>query len=229
MPAKDIIEFSSVSFSFPRESPLFTDLSFGLMSEAFYLMRGPSGAGKSTLLRLINGLEEPLEGKILFKGRPLCSYSPPLLRRSVLYIQQIPTVIDASVRDNILLPFTFKNNIHMERPDDDRLKTLLDDFVMQGVGLDDNALVLSTGQLQRLCLIRGILLSPEVLLLDEPTSALDAESGRVVESAIRRLNRESGLTVLIVSHHELEFERTTPVVLEVAEGKIREVEWDKES
>ena len=186
-------------------------------------MKGPSGAGKSTFLRLINRLEEPSRGKILFRGRPLSSYTPPELRRSILFLQQTPVVIDASVRDNLLLPFGFKNNCSLSRPDDEHLKGLLDEFLLKGVSLEGNARNLSVGQLQRLCLIRGLLLSPEILLLDEPTSALDEESSRVVESTAERLCRESGLTVVIVSHRSLTLSQTTPVFLELANGGIREI------
>jgi len=223
MTADSIIDFCQVSFAFSREASLFTGVTLTIRKGGFYLVQGPSGAGKSTFLRLINWLEEPSVGEILFKGRPLSSYSPPLLRRSVLYVQQTPTVIDASVRKNLLLPFSFKNNSHLEQPGDERLKTLLADFLLQGVGLNDNALTLSLGQLQRLCFIRGLLLSPEVLLLDEPTSALDRESSQVVESMVERLNRESGLTVLTVTHKEPKPGLITPILIEVPEGRIMEV------
>ena len=229
MAATSIIDFCRVSFAFSHEAPLFTGVTLTLRKGGLYLVQGPSGAGKSTFLRMINRLEEPFAGEILFKGRPLSSYSPPLLRRSVLYVQQTPTVIDASVRDNLLLPFSFKNNAHLEQPENERLKTLLSDFLLQGVGLGDNALTLSLGQLQRICFIRGLLLSPEVLLLDEPTSALDRESGQVVESMVERLNRESGLTVLTVTHKEPKPGLITPLLLKVAEGRIREVTWNMES
>jgi len=229
MAASSIIDFCRVSFAFSREAPLFTGVTLTIREGGFYLVQGPSGAGKSTFLRLINRLEEPSAGEILFKGRPLSSYSPPLLRRSVLYVQQTPSVIDASVRENLLLPFSFKNNAQLEQPEDARLKTLLADFLLQGVGLGDNALTLSLGQLQRLCFIRGLLLSPEILLLDEPTSALDRESSQVVESMVERLNRESGLTVLTVTHKDPKPGLITPLLLKVAEGQIREVRWNMES
>lgn len=229
MAATSIIDFCQVSFGFSVEAPLFTGLTLTIREGGFYLVQGPSGAGKSTFLRLINRLEEPSSGEILFKGRPLSSYSPPLLRRSVLYVQQTPTVIDASVRENLLLPFSFKNNAHLEQPEDERLKTLLTDFLLLGVGLGDNALTLSLGQLQRLCFVRGLLLSPDVLLLDEPTSALDRESGQVVESMVERLNRESGLTVLTVTHKEPRPDLITPRILKITEGRIRKVRWNMES
>ena len=229
MATSSIIDFCRVSFAFSREAPLFTGVTLTIRKGGFYLVQGPSGAGKSSFLRLINRLEEPSSGEILFKGRPLSSYPPPLLRRSVLYVQQTPSVIDASVRENLLLPFSFKNNTHLEQPRDERLRTLLADFFLQGVGLDDNALTLSLGQLQRLCFIRGLLLSPEVLLLDEPTSALDRESAQVVESMVERLNRSSGLTVLTVTHKEPKPGLITPLFLKVAEGRIREFTWNMES
>jgi ABC-type multidrug transport system fused ATPase/permease subunit len=105
-----VIEFAKLKFSFSDTRVLFENLSLKLNSGSFYLIRGPSGSGKSTFLRLINRLEEPSAGDIFFNSRRLASYSPPLLRRSILYIQQTPTAIDGTVRQNLLLGFTFKNN-----------------------------------------------------------------------------------------------------------------------
>lgn len=76
MAASSIIDFCQVSFAFSHEAPLFTGVTLTLRKGAFYVVQGPSGAGKSTFLRLINRLEEPLSGEILFKGRPLSSYPP---------------------------------------------------------------------------------------------------------------------------------------------------------
>lgn len=229
MAAGSIIDFRNVSFAFSRKAPILTGVTLTIREGGFYLVQGHSGVGKSTFLRLINRLEEPVSGEILFKGRPLPSYSPPLLRRSVLYVQQTPIVIDGSVRENLLLPFSFKNNSRLEQPVEERVKTLLADFLLHDVSLGDNALTLSLGQLQRLCFIRGLLLSPDVLLLDEPTSALDKESGGVLESMVERLNIESGLTVLTVTHKEPNLRQITPLILKMAGGRIREVEWNMES
>jgi putative ABC transport system ATP-binding protein len=218
-----IVTFDGVTFFYSQGQTIFNNLSLKLGRGIFYLIRGSSGTGKSTLLRLINRLEEPWEGEIFFKGRSLSSYHPPLLRRSILYIQQTPTVIDASVRDNLMLPFAFKNNGDLSRPDDDGLTRLLHDFHLRGVRLNENAQNLSVGQLQRICFIRGLLLSPEILLLDEPTSALDEESGKVVESMAERLCRESGSTVVMVSHKEFQPRQARFVVLKLADGQLREI------
>lgn len=219
----DIVTFAGVTFRYPQGQSIFDNLSLGLERGVFYLIRGSSGAGKSTLLRLINRLEDPLRGEIFLKGRPLSSYYPPSLRRSILYIQQTPTVIDASIKENLMLPFQFKTNRDLSRPDDDKLTKFLDDFHLNGVNLNENAQNLSVGQLQRICFIRGLLLSPEILLLDEPTSALDEKSGKVVESMAERLCKESGRTVVMVSHKGFQPEAATFVVLGLKDGGLVEI------
>jgi len=220
MTLQTTIELKDVSFSYPESRPLFTALNIEFETGAFYLIKGPSGAGKSTLLRLLNRLEEPSAGEILFNRRLISSYHPPELRRQVLYIQQTPTVIDGSVRENLLQPFDFKNNNDLTRPDDGKLLSLFEDFRLTDVRLAQNAQNLSVGQLQRICFIRGLLLSPEIILLDEPTSALDEESRKIVESSAERFCCESGRTVIMVSHKTFKPGTVTPVVLNVVDRRI---------
>ena len=215
-----VIAFSKVTFSYPNGKVLFQDLSLELASGSFYLVRGPSGSGKSTFLRLINRLEEPSCGQLMFEGRPLISYNPPLLRREILYIQQTPTSVDTTVRENLLLAFSFKNNRDLTPPDDDILRSRLDNFLLNDIHLDTQASTLSVGQLQRLCFIRGLLLNPKVLLLDEPASALDEESARLVEEATERICVESGLTVLMVSHRAFAPRWVEKKVLQIVEGRM---------
>jgi len=215
-----VIAFSKVTFSYPSGKVLFQDLSLELAGGSFYLVQGPSGSGKSTFLRLINRLEEPSRGQLMFKGRPLASYNPPLLRREILYIQQTPTSVDATVRENLLLAFSFKNNRDLAPPDDDILRSRLDNFLLNDIHLDTHASTLSVGQLQRLCLIRGLLLNPKVLLLDEPASALDEESARIVEETAERLCAESGLTVVMVSHRAFTPRGVAHKILRIAEGQM---------
>jgi putative ABC transport system ATP-binding protein len=223
----EIITFSNVSFGYAGGQPLFKGLSLAFVRGRFYLVQGPSGAGKSTLLRLMSRLEEPTAGTILFRARPLPTYAPPGLRKSVLYIHQTPTVLDGSVGDNLLLPFGFASNKDRTPPDRGQLRRLLDDFLLQDIDLEDNAQALSVGQRQRVCFIRGMLLSPQVLLLDEPASALDRESSRLVEGAAARLCQESGTTVVMVSHREFGSEGLDPTLLRVEGQGIREIPWNR--
>ena len=222
MDKTNIIDFSGVTFGFPEQATLFTNLSLSIQKGAFYLIKGPSGAGKTTFLRLINRLEEPVSGIIRFKGKPLDAYPPPQLRHSLLLIQQTPTVVDGSVEENLLLPFSFKNNSHLKRPRREKIEHLLAEVHLQDVRMNDHAMTLSVGQIQRLCLVRGLLLSPEILLLDEPTSALDRESAFAVTTLLERLNVESGLTVLAVTHKKQDRGNVTYRGLEVHHGHVEE-------
>jgi putative ABC transport system ATP-binding protein len=215
-----IVEFKDVTFSFSSSRVLFRNLSVKFATGGFYLIRGPSGSGKSTFLRLINRLEEPSDGHLLFDGRPLSLYSPPLLRREILYIHQTPNSVDTTVRQNLLHAFSFRSNRGLVQPNDDILRAHLDDFLLDDVHMQTNAQTLSVGQLQRLCFIRGLLLKPKVLLLDEPAGALDEISGRIVEETAEKLCANSGLTVLMVSHRRFVPEHVRCRVLEISNGRV---------
>lgn len=190
--------FENVTFHYPGGAGL-SSIDLAIDRGDYVLVTGPSGSGKSTLLRLAVRLEEPASGRILFKGAPLETYLPTELRRKAGLIQQMPTVVSGTVRENLLLPYSFGVNAALVPPDDATLAAWLKRFQLEGVALDDSAPGLSVGQRQRVCCIRTLLLKPEVLLMDEPTSALDAESRQVVEALTEELNAD-GVTVVMVSH-----------------------------
>jgi len=223
MKKNNIIELSGLSFSYPRGKRLFTSMSMGFQKGRFYLIQGVSGAGKSTLLRLINRLEEPAKGEITYNGKSLAAYPAPYLRKKIVYIQQTPTVMPGTVKENLLLPFTFHSNQDREKPNDEKLLTLLQTFYLQDIDLNQSAQNLSVGQLQRVCLIRGFLLSPDVILLDEPTSALDEISAGIVESKAEEFCRHHQSTILMVSHRPFTPKSVRPHILEITGGGIREI------
>ncbi|HEU6437719.1 MAG TPA: ATP-binding cassette domain-containing protein [Nitratidesulfovibrio sp.] len=188
----------------------------------FVMLTGPSGAGKSTLLRLAVRLEEADAGVVRCGGRPVADIPPAELRRTLGFVQQTPTVGEGTVRDNLLLPFTFAANKGLTPPDDAELAGWLDRFRLSGVGLDATAAALSVGQRQRVCIIRTMLLRPAALLMDEPTSALDPESSAVVEALTEELN-EDGVTVLMVTHGAYRPARRPWRDVRVQDGGVREL------
>jgi len=219
-----MIVLNRITFSYPGATKaLFKDLSFSFKEGRFYLITGPSGAGKSSLLRLITHLESPDSGEILFQGKPVLSYDLPGIRNRILYIQQTPTSISGSVRENLLFPYAYKANKKKQVPDDQILLGAMNGFMLKDINLDDHVETLSVGQLQRICIIRGLLLDPQVLLLDEPTSALDPESRRIVEDSAENFIKGEKNTVIMISHQSVTPRRVTPVVLEVRDGRIKEV------
>ena len=216
----DVIEIDGLDFAYPGAPKIFENLSQNFAAGRFYLISGPSGAGKSTLLRLMTRLEEPSAGHIRFMGRRLNECPAARLRRTVLYVQQTPTVVAGTVKDNLLLPFNFRVNRDLAVPGDQTLSGLLRRFLLAGVGLNADAQTLSVGQLQRLCLIRGLLLEPKVVLLDEPASALDETSRKVVEDTAEELCDGRGLTVIMVSHRRFEPGTVAPVRLRIDKAAV---------
>lgn len=195
------LSLDRVSFAYPGGAEILNQASLDIEPGAYCLVRGPSGAGKSTLLRLLCLLEEPQSGRILFHGTPTTDLQPAMLRRSVAYVQQMPSLLPIPVRENLLLPFTFKANQALSKPSDTDLQAYLASFLLDCVDLETRADTLSVGQAQRVCLIRSLLLDPEVILMDEPTASLDASSARVVLEKAAELNRQ-GMTVVMISHSE---------------------------
>jgi tungstate transport system ATP-binding protein len=176
---------------------------------------GPSGAGKSTLLRLLQFLERPSDGHILFDGTPVAWPAPLYTMRRVTTVFQRPVMLDRSVRHNVEFGRALRG-----RPDASRVETLL-----RHLGLAPLAAVratsLSGGEIQRVALARAVMTGAEVLLLDEPAANLDPANVRVVESAIQDL-QAGGTTVVIVTHNTHQARRLSSRALVMLDGLVVE-------
>ncbi len=161
---------------------------------------GPSGCGKTTLLRVVAGLADAAGGRVL--QHPSGDDGDwPGFRRRVVLVQQRPVLLPGSVRDNLRRPFGYRSGGGAAFPEREA-STLLETFGVSRSRMDQEASSLSQGQQQRICLVRGLMLEPEVLLLDEPTSALDRTAVTSVESTLRSETRRRGLSALVVTHDE---------------------------
>jgi putative ABC transport system ATP-binding protein len=165
------------------DGPIVAGFSAAVPAGKLTVIVGPSGAGKTTLLRLLNRLDDPDAGAVLFNGQDVRSYDVLELRRRIQVVGQVPVTFPGTVADNI-------------RGDPAAL--------LARVGLHPSLAAreadrLSVGEAQRMCLARSLALEPEVLALDEPTSALDTASKAGIEELIAGLAR-SGLTVVMVTH-----------------------------
>ncbi len=162
---------------------------------------GPSGAGKSTLLRLLNFLEPPDGGTLLFQGRPIGDV-PLALRRRVTMVFQRPVLLSTSVMNNVAYGLRLRG-LHDKRTDVQR--------VLARLGLEaltrTPARKLSGGEAQRVALARALVLCPAVLLLDEPTANLDPYNVSLIEEVVREMNREQGITVVLVTHNVFQARR----------------------
>jgi len=187
--------------------------------EIFALV-GPSGAGKSTLLRLLNFLETPSRGSLIFDGTPFTeSGDLPLdLKRRVTMVFQRPMLLDRSVWDNVAFGLRLRGQRNGYRQISDALEEVgIEDLAKQRAG------TLSGGEAQRVALARAIVLQPEVLLLDEPTANLDPYNVGLIETIIRRINAVHKTTLVLVTHNIFQAKRLATRVAFLLDGRLVEV------
>ena len=184
---------------------LFSDFSVELRPGEMLGVTGPSGCGKSTLLRVAAGLEDADEGTVTLKGRDAGQHGYAQFRRNVVLVSQKPMLLDATVADNLARPFTYQ--VSRGSFPSDRAEALLERMRIEATALHQDARTLSVGQQQRVCLIRALLVEPEVLLLDEPTSALDEDAVGAVEELLTEYVSQGQKAALLVSHDRAQVAR----------------------
>jgi len=178
---------------------------------------GPSGSGKSTLLRLLQFLERPCEGRVVFDGRTIDGDPPLSLRRRVTTVFQRPVMLDRSVRANL----AYGLNVRGSSVSDERITKLLEALALRSLG-NAAARSLSGGEIQRVALGRALAFDPEVLLLDEPTANLDPSNVRLIEALIRE-QKARGVTVVLATHQIFQARRLSDRTALLLEGRIVEI------
>lgn len=162
---------------------------------------GRSGAGKSTLIRCLNGLERPDSGKVHIEGREISRLDEkqlqPLRRRIGMIFQHFNLLSAKTVEENVALPLKIEGVAKTERLR--RAAELLDLVGLSGKAKAYPA-ALSGGQKQRVGIARALAARPALLLSDEATSALDPETTRAILALLRDINRQLGLTVILITH-----------------------------
>ena len=177
------------------------DINLEIQDGDIYGIIGMSGAGKSTLVRCINMLERPDEGKVIVNGREMMQLSPAELRDArreiTMIFQQFNLLMQRTCLKNICFPMELAG-VPKEKATA-RARELL-----ELVGLPDKAdaypAQLSGGQKQRIAIARTLATNPKVLLCDEATSALDPNTTHAILQLIQKINREMGITVVIITH-----------------------------
>ena len=202
-----IIKTRNVDFFYGSFRAL-TDVTMDFEQNRVTALIGPSGCGKSTLLRVLNRMNDLIdgtrvEGEILFEGQNI--YAPDVdpveIRRRIGMVFQKPNPFPKSIFNNI----TYAPKLSGVKSKSD-LETLVEGSLKQAVLwdevkdiLDQSAMTLSGGQQQRLCIARALAMKPDILLMDEPTSALDPISTAKIEELIDELKKQ--YTIIIVTHN----------------------------
>ena len=188
-----------------------------------YGIIGMSGAGKSTLIRCMNRLDTPTEGQILFEGRNILAMSEKELmatRRKVSMIfQQFNLLMQKTVARNVRYPLEIAGVDKKQA--NERVMELL-----RIVQLEDKAnaypIQLSGGQRQRVAIARALASNPEVLLCDEATSALDPMTTQSILALLQKINKELGITVVLITHEMAVIRQICSRVAILDGGKIAE-------
>ena len=161
---------------------------------------GPSGCGKSTTLYMIAGLHKPTGGKIFF-GEEDVTFMPPEKRGIGLVFQNYALYPHLTVKQNILFPL---QNAKMDKEEALALAQEMAELVHIGDLMERKPAQLSGGQQQRVAIARALVKKPKVLLLDEPLSNLDARLRLQTREEIRRIQKETGITTIFVTHDQEE-------------------------
>jgi len=234
MDSSIIIKLNKVNFYY-GDSRALTDISMNFRKNKVTALIGPSGCGKSTLLRLLNRMNDLIdgtrvEGEILFEDKNIYAsdVDPVEIRRKIGMVFQKPNPFPKSIFDNVAYGPRLHSRLNQTELAEIVERSLVDAALWDEVKdrLNDNALSLSGGQQQRLCIARVLAVDPEILLMDEPTSALDPRATLRIENLIAELRGR--YTIIIVTHNMQQAARVSDFTAFMYEGALIEFGQTKE-
>ncbi len=200
------------------KTPVVRDLSLSINNGEIVALLGPSGAGKTTILKAIAGLLQPVSGKILINNIPV-NHLPAEKRDAVLIFQKPLLFPFLNVAQNIGF------GLKMQQITGIKAKKKIGEIleITELTGLQDRKThQLSGGQQQRVALARGLVLEPSIMLLDEPLSNLDAELRRQMRELLQTVQKQTGITMLFVTHDQSEALAISDRVCLLLDGSLRQ-------
>ncbi|MHA1778649.1 MAG: ABC transporter ATP-binding protein [Candidatus Heimdallarchaeaceae archaeon] len=197
------------------------DVTLKLKEGEFTAIVGPSGSGKTTLLNVIGTLEKPTKGTVYVGGVNTGKLSVEEIakfrRRNIGFVFQFFNLVDAlTVYENIELPLVFDGVPHEKRKK--KIEEIIEEFGLKHL-VSKFPEELSSGERQRVAIMRALINEPKIVLADEPTGNLDSKTGIAILGLFEELNREKGITILMVTH-DLSAAKRTKRILHMRDGKI---------
>ncbi|MFC3570146.1 ABC transporter ATP-binding protein [Paracoccus simplex] len=193
-------------------------LSFSVERGSFVSLLGPSGCGKTTTLQMIAGFEDVSSGRILLNGRDLAAV-PARQRGLGIVFQTYALFMHMTVAENVAFGLEMRKVDRAERKR--RVAEALDLVHLSHLA-DRYPRAMSGGQRQRVALARALVIQPELLLLDEPLSNLDAKLREEMQLELRRIQREAGVTTLLVTHDQSEAMALSDQVIVMERGRLQQ-------
>lgn len=220
-----VISMNKICKSFPLEiggvQQVLFDISFDIRAGEFVAIMGPSGSGKSTCMNIVGALDTPTSGVYELYGRDISNMTADdLARVRNEYIgfvfQNFNLLPKRSVLDNVMLPLMYRGMSPDERVV--RAREML-----RRVGLEKFETYLPTqlsgGMKQRVAIARALAGDPKMILADEPTGALDSKMGNEILKFFKRLNKEMGITIIMITH-EFDIARYANRLIHIYDGRI---------
>ena len=215
-----LLQLSNVGLTDPlSKSQLLKEISFNLITGERLVLIGPSGSGKTTLLRLINRLQEPSTGKILFCSQPLEKIPIIDLRQQIVLVPQEPKLLGMSVNEALSYALKLQNISKAEI--NQRLQKWKSRLSIPNQWLERYESELSLGQRQIIGLTRGLIIEPKILLLDEPTSSLDSLKANQIIKLLTNITQYTQTAIVIVSHDLEVVKSFSKYILKLEQGKIK--------
>ena len=213
-----LIELRSISKSFDGEQVL-RSIDLDIHRKEFITLLGPSGCGKTTTLRMIAGFVTPDEGDVIFDGKRINDL-PPHRRNVNTVFQRYALFPHLNVYENIAF------GLRLSKTPDEEIKTRVTEMLtlvnLRGFEKRDVS-SLSGGQQQRVAIARALINRPEVLLLDEPLGALDLKLRKDMQVELRRMQQQTGITFIYVTHDQEEALSMSDTVVVMANGEIQQI------
>ena len=213
-----LIELKSISKSFDGEQILCA-IDLDIHDKEFVTLLGPSGCGKTTTLRIIGGFETPDVGDVIFDGARINDL-PPHKRQVNTVFQKYALFPHLNVYDNVA--FGLRVQHVGEEEIAKRVREMLEMTGLRGFEARKPT-TLSGGQQQRVAIARALVNRPRVLLLDEPLGALDLKLRKDMQNELKRIQRETGITFIYVTHDQEEALSMSDTVVVMADGKIQQI------
>ena len=220
-----IISLKNINKSFPLElggeQQVLFDINFTVKSGEFVAIMGPSGSGKSTCMNIIGALDTPSSGVYELYGRDVTGLTPDELatvrnEHIGFVFQQFNLLPKRSVLDNVMLPLMYRG-----LPMDERVRRARE--MLRRVGLENFESYLPTqlsgGMKQRVAIARALAGEPKLILADEPTGALDSKRGHEILQFFKKLNKELGITIVMITH-EFDIAQYSNRLIHIYDGHI---------
>ncbi len=192
------------------------DIKFLNIDKPITCVVGPSGSGKTTLLRMLNRLNVPDEGVILYNNKDISKTNTIMLRRNVVMLGQTPVIYSGNIEDNLQIGLEFSKKLPASKS---RMKEILE-RVELNKKLTDGCGNLSGGEKQRLCLARVMLMDADTYLLDEPSAALDKDTEQFIIDNFSKFVLENNKELIMITHSEQIAQKYNNSIVRIENGEV---------